>query len=173
MKKPVLLLLSAMLLLGVACKKKKDPDATPLPATCNDVPMQIMMAGDTAILANAFTPNGDGKNDYIFLISGGNPVTGNMHIYWNDSLVFTTTDLSSITAGWSGYTATGDTFPNGIYKAHLTLNMGGGTIDTNQCFWLLRPAGVGGCIDSTGKNLFFPDQFGNGNIYATGENFCN
>lgn len=174
MKKTLLILCGALILMSVACKKKKDPVVPPAPAVCQDQPFQIIIGGDTAIFPNAFTPNGDGKNDIIWLLTGeGDNITGQMTIYSGEDVVFTTTNFTTpgIGAGWDGYTATGDTFAQGSYRAKFTLHIGSTTIDTSQCFWLIRPTEAG-CVDTTGKSLLFPDQFYGGNIYNTGETIC-
>lgn len=72
--------------------------------------------GDDIYVPNAFTPNGDGKNDMIYVHSQ-NIKTMNFSVYdqWGE-LLFTSTSLST---GWDG-TFKGNREPVGVYVYYLT-----------------------------------------------------
>lgn len=78
--------------------------------------------GDNVYVPNAFTPNGDGKND-IFMVYGNTIQKLNLSVYdqWGE-LIFRTTDKSS---GWDG-TYKGRNQPVGVYVyfVQATLNDG-------------------------------------------------
>jgi len=72
----------------------------------------------TIVLANAFTPNGDGKNDEFHIIKGEHVKSVDMRIYdrWGN-MVFST---NTSTSGWDG-NYNGEPAPSGTYFYVLTV----------------------------------------------------
>jgi gliding motility-associated-like protein len=70
---------------------------------------------DIIYVANAFTPNGDGKNDIVY-VHGNSIQSMNFHIYDQfGELIFTSTSLS---VGWNG-TYKGTMQPVGVYVYYV------------------------------------------------------
>jgi len=89
---------------------------------------------DTFAVADAFSPNGDGKNDTYF-IQAKEVKSFHMDIYdrWGQS-VFTSDD---ITVGWDG-TFKGVQQPVGVYTIFFTLEYGKKTVSRTASITLLR-----------------------------------
>jgi gliding motility-associated-like protein len=75
-----------------------------------------VLADGQLFLPNAFTPNGDGKNE-IFYVVGEGVVEMEMHIFdrWGRRVAL----LQSLSEGWDGRTTEGGSAPEGVYTYRL------------------------------------------------------
>jgi gliding motility-associated-like protein len=90
---------------------------------------------DIIYVANAFTPNGDGKNDIVY-VHGNGIESMNFHIYDQfGELIFTS---NSLTQGWDG-TYKGNKQPVGVYVYYVQATMyNGQSITKKGTITLLR-----------------------------------
>ena len=150
--------LIAALALIVFAGCDNDDDDNPTPGTgCNSAPLMLINTGDTIILPNAFTPNGDGRNEvYRFIHGTDDSLSGTMTIFQQGTQIFTTSEINS-GPGWNGINNVGVVLPEGDFQVQLKLNLSdGGTYEDTRCLRLINP-GVSGCIDTTIYR--FADQY--------------
>ena len=81
----------------------------------------------TFFIPDAFTPNGDGLNDF-FEVQGNRIVDFEMQVFdrWG-GIIF---ESSSVELGWDGNNASGDQLDDGIYLYHIKL------YDLNERLWV-------------------------------------
>ncbi len=153
-----------LLLLACACKK---PDTEPA-ATETGIrpPLRIQLDSGYAAFANAFTPNGDGRNDVFRMVRSG-PLTGPFRITVMDgrAQVFSSTD-PDFAWGPASYSGLPKTFVVRVETSPATAQTGSLTIPYTD------PATY--CVKDT-AGLRFEDQIelSTGEaIYPTGESLC-
>lgn len=91
--------------------------------------------GDQVFVANAFTPNGDGKNDIVY-VRGINIRSMKFYVYdqWGE-LIYSSTNM---TGGWDG-TYKGSKEPMGVYIYYVEATMNDGTqVNKKGSITLLR-----------------------------------
>lgn len=73
--------------------------------------------GEEAMLPTAFTPNGDGVNDVLYLLGTRDVKTMTMQIWnrWGERVFYST----DITKGWDGYYKSGEA-PTGVYAYSIS-----------------------------------------------------
>lgn len=147
------------------------------PVHCSDCAGNIIASPDVegsyAFLPNAFTPNGDGKNDYLRFVSANiQPGSFNIEIY-NEKQ-----DLVGMRGvpdyAWDGKDMGGAKMPAGDYPVKIRYKTRDGReVNTCTCIKLLE-YNIDGCIVTHGQQLYFEDQLDtqNGFIYDTGETLC-
>jgi gliding motility-associated-like protein len=157
---------------------------------CPSTPTYVIFQtwGPGAALPNGFTPNGDGKNDMLRLIS-------------LDSLTFKSFTLKVIDSagkqvalivdgykGWDGLNpSTSKAYPSGVYRIEYTgvINGRGTVADSSvagsNCVWLFSTLSTTpGCLKAPAdpsvlNYIKFGDQFDPATLYTpftTAENFC-
>ena len=164
--------LAAVLCAG--CGDDEDDDNPTPGSDCNSAALVFTNSGDTVVLPNAFTPNGDGLNDRLYLLHGTNDsLSGSLTVYQQGNQIFATDQINY--ASWNGTNSSGVVLPEGTFQVRLKLNLDdGGTYEDTRCVRLINP-GVSGCIDTSMYR--FEDQYGiNGNggvqTFQTGEVAC-
>lgn len=170
---PVLLILIATLTFA-ACNKSEERHNT---CTCASSFTNFYRNNDTFTLANAFTPNGDGRNDFVKLIRNYGFSVNNyeMAVYkWDNVLVYKTNDYR---AGWNGKDFQGNELPEEKYTVRIKFTADDSSkIEHCGCISLLRPEAFTGCITMFGMGYQFEDQYSDSTrlfTYPTGERACN
>lgn len=132
---------------------------------------------DSLAIANAFTPNNDGINDFLRVHRNFNfTVTNfNIRIFQNDNiLVFESNNPAD---AWTGRNLENEELPEGSYSINVNFVADDATSVTNcHCVQLLRPTPSVGCVDTFNKGYVFPDQYSpatNRFSYPTAERACN
>ena len=182
MKKPLITILATGICTVASFILACNPDnPTPVPAdsqcVCSGNYYRYTGGGDTVSLANAFTPNGDGRNDMVHLLSNQSLSNFSLTIYKGAQSVFTTTSQS---VRWDGRTnGSVSTLPAGDFVARIRFTNGAGqAVNDCMCIHLLATNTAAHCIDRNGNNpatLYFEDQFDPATgtlIYSTGESIC-
>lgn len=152
----------ALTTLWVACKKADDSVGIGGTTFCTaTTPFVYESAGGFVILPNAFTPNGDGKNDKF------RPVISNLNItdfYMGISkagsdYIIPVTDVVN---GWSG---TGE----GRYEVHIHFKVGNTTVDTCNSVTIPHTDYANQCVQIRPSDSFlFEDQV---NVFSGDLNF--
>ena len=182
MKKPFLTILATGICTVASFMLACNPDnPTPAPAesqcVCSGTYYRYIGGSDTVSLATAFTPNGDGRNDLLHVLSNHPLSNFSLTIYKGTQSVFSTT---SQTARWDGRAnGAGSTLPAGDFVARIKFTSATGqTVSDCLCIHLLAENTAQHCIDRNGNNpntLYFEDQFDpvSGMVtYSTGELLC-
>ncbi|MBS1644966.1 MAG: gliding motility-associated C-terminal domain-containing protein [Bacteroidetes bacterium] len=131
--------------------------------------------GTKFALPNAFTPNGDGRNDYFRPIASTNLTSFSMTIMDNDgNVVFRTIDR--YTQGWDGRNS-GYMLASGKYGVNFQfVTTNGDRVNQNYCIALLS-YNTSNCIPrDLGDQYFFENQYDPVTlqpIYGSGEIICN
>jgi gliding motility-associated-like protein len=164
----------------VACVKQGTEEPQPivytLPDSCNQN-ITLNEPGNTIAFPNAFTPNGDGRNDMFRL------VTASPSVGWyrlsvarlSGQELFETTDLSK---AWDGRDSTGNIASDFLYRVNIK-----GITELHKhidkcTFVYLLPSGPNNCarfLTADPNKLRFEDQFNpqTGTApYTTGEKLC-
>ena len=147
-------LLSTILLLA-NCHKSND---TVTHINCNGLVTDTLGTGDNAkiYMPNAFTPNGDGRNDII------RPILQNITAFTftiydgNNNIVFTS---STPLQGWTT-TVTANSFETYYYKIQATTN---NSHKIGMCGELYKLS----CRPSSSPTLYFEDQLTTGGFTGT------
>ncbi|MFN4285005.1 MAG: PKD domain-containing protein [Lacibacter sp.] len=129
---------------NLSCTTCPNPTATPLRTTryrltatnaggCSsfdEIVVRVECSKEDVFIPNAFTPNGDGLNDYFYIIGRGLASVKSLRIFnrWGN-LVFERTyfDAGNRTLGWDG-TYKGQPQPPGIYSYTAEVLCGDGLI---------------------------------------------
>jgi len=179
------------LLVFADCNRPDDvPAPTPYNMQCPTTPTYLSFQtwGPGAALPNGFTPNGDGKNDKLRLISTDSLTFKSFTLNLIDS---SGKQLISITDGYRGWDginpSTGKTYPGGVYRIEYNgvINGRGTVPDTSiagsNCIWLFSPhPTMPGCLKAPAdlsvlNYIRFEDQFDPATLFTpftTAENIC-
>ncbi len=159
-----------------ACKRDKQPGApvNVVPcAACYDAIVGYLRDTNGAYFyyPNAFTPNGDGKNDRLYMIYNGVDTAYGSITIWHASgrRVF----AGGISQPWDGRDSTGAVCEPGKYPAQIKLRMLTGKIyEICACVNVLSY--TGSCIVTHGNIYAFGDQVNpdSAYVYNTGESLC-
>jgi gliding motility-associated-like protein len=164
----------------LACVKQGTEEPQPivytLPDSCNHS-IGLAEPGNNMYFPNAFTPNGDGRNDVFRAISVSRSV-GNYRLSvarLNGQVLFETTDLG---IAWGGRDSAGNISQDFLFR----VNVQGITPQTqgiDECtFVYLLPPGPNNCarlLTADANMLRFEDQFDpqtGGTPYTTAESLC-
>lgn len=174
MKKLLFLLCTVFTIIG--CSHQKNTLVKPVAKSSNN-PLLYIDSPFAFVLPNAFTPNGDGKNDLYRPVSAG--LTNNNFrltiTRQNGDTVFQSVDYHT---AWQGIDMQGH--PDTTYRHNVFVtftNAHGSTIDTSTILYLLTPSPQG-CIRAIQPDLqtyIFEDQLDPTNfrsVYPTSESFC-
>ena len=180
--RPILLALCACLCFP-ACKQTDDnnPPAG-LDCPTDTTPVKALGGNGFVVLPNAFSPNGDGRNDMFRVVPAGPASLKSMsiRIIATEGSVITT--LATPSAGWDGANPTNrQPYPAGRYRVEYGLVLPGGTgpdlaVNGHTCVTLFR-SDTSGCLMRQGNmgDYTFPDQIdpATGDApFVTGEKFC-
>lgn len=170
---------------GLMSCKTSDPEPDPDLLQCPSDPTPLRGFGGrgSMIMPNAFSPNGDGKNDRFRLVCSDTGVMRSMSIRIVDSKGNVLTTLRSQNESWDGYNvAKGEFYPAGYYRVDYGIDLHGGTgedvvLNGHTCVKLYRSDAGKTCINPVGdpNGNVFEDQIDpkNSNYpYATAENYC-
>jgi gliding motility-associated-like protein len=169
MKHLLIAAVAAMLL--TSCNKNTDDK--PACLLGNSYNYSIYLGSGSVIMPNAFTPNGDGKNDRF------KPIFVNMYGTFtfkvfdkNNTVLFQTSDTSS--AGWDGKNSAGEAMPPGRYAVKLATS-DGYQPQIDFCVALLK-YGSSNCIPQSDDGSYYFQDMYNPNIQsfsqATRETVC-
>lgn len=184
-KKSLALSLLAAITLLAACKRGGDDGpkgAAYLQCPADSTHIRASYRFGTMVFPSAFSPNGDGRNDILRLVSNDPRVVRFMRLRISDDQGTTIKTLYSLTDNWNGYnTATNSNYPAGNYRVDYNITLHGGTgtdsvFEGHTCVRLYS-SGTANCLnrqaDST-KDLF-EDQLNTTTMAtatATKETFC-
>jgi hypothetical protein len=168
-------LLSLVLLTALItwnCKKHNTNNA--LCTTCSEAKISHMAdAADstTYFVPNAFTPDGDGRNEVYYLTYANLVVDSSTLTIWD----MTGKELYSKTINnkWDAKDMSGNRVGAGNYPVHVKLKtVGGTTLEFCTCVTILQY--TGNCIKTNGITYYFPDQVDptNGFAWPTTETLC-
>lgn len=158
------------------CGKEPEEKQPYNPPHCTDCDNNLISDTESDsvyfFVPTAFTPNGDGKNDYLRPVYKGiKEHSFGMTIYdENERLVKVFTDPSDT---WDGKDGTGKVMPVEHYPATITYQTNTGRkVEICACITLLQYSN--GCIPTGGAKYYFEDQLDTqkGFIYDTGETLC-
>jgi len=169
--KPILILLFTAVMFS-ACNKNSDVNGA---CYINPQPYVYSQGGARIIFPTAFTPNGDGRNEYFGPLGLTGINSFSMTISDKDgNIMFRTIDL--YTQGWDGHTNTGIQLATGNYTVSFQFTtVNGDHIDQSTCVALVDYS-TAGCIPRplTG-NYYFPDMIDVSNTnhyFGTTEYVC-
>jgi gliding motility-associated-like protein len=183
-KKATAFLAACACLFLASCKPDDEPASPVDLLECPSDPAPVRGFGGlgNVVLPNAFTPNGDGKNDLLRLVMSDTAAVRSVTMRVVDaggSIIFT---FSKKTDAWDGYNKNaGKHFPPGQYRIDygIVLHGGGGTdaaLSGHTCVRLYA-TDSSGCIIRQGdpnRDVFEDriDPAAGTWPYATAENFC-
>ncbi len=185
MKRSILLpLLSAFLLF--ACDQEEVPPAPYMaPACCGDHPMGVTdlggVSGMNLEIPEVFTPNWDGVNDVLLVLSNATFSNFELIVQRQDSTgmgttMFQTNDMDNYWVGIKDQGIKDSGTGTEVLPADNYLVLVSGTLDTGESFSdSLRVCMATLCDDNIdGKSCTFPDQLGMGTpLPITNETICN
>ena len=140
MKKTSILLLAALSILMLSCKKQLVNNDF---CDCANTPTTGIIGTDTFRIPNIFTPNGDGMNDVWVIQGQGSYPTLTKKIYSLgifNTLIFQDSNTSS---GWDGK-YNGSSVPDGKYE--YKISMGSNVITGYVCKFTANNAYTYSCI---------------------------
>lgn len=156
-----------------ACHKTGD-DNSNTSCRLSSTPYYFSQGGAVVELPNAFTPNGDGRNDYFRAIGVTNLSTFGLAVFdHSGNIIFQTTDPY---AGWDGR-QNGSLVSPGYYSVQLQFTtVNGDHVERQECV-AVAAYGNQGCIQrSSYGSYYFEDMFDATQPgvypYASGESVC-
>lgn len=170
----------------VSCKHANDTPANHLECSSD---LHPFTGGQTRgfVLPNGFSPNGDGRNDLLRMVTNDTNAIKSAQLRISDStgtLVYTITQWRQ---SWDGYNYTTKKFyPGGTYRVDYDIVFNDGTTTANAvynghtCVFLFRPnPSMPSCLFIQDPSILnyikFEDQLDPVTLftpYTTGENFC-
>jgi gliding motility-associated-like protein len=182
MKNCALLLFVSACIFIVACKQHEVVDTDILKCPADPAPLKGLGGKGSIIFPNAFSPNGDGRNDVLKIVASDTAAIRLMSMRIMSASGDILYTLSRPQDYWDGYDpATKKPYPAGKYRVDygIVLNGGGGTdvvLNGSICIKLYA-SGSGGCLILQGDHSgdVFEDQIdpATGSApYTTGEQFC-
>jgi len=156
----------------VMCKKSTATKNDATCTTCSDTPVvhRTDTSGTFYFLPTAFTPNGDGINDVIYLFYNGLDTNNSSMTIWN--LSGTEVFAGKITQGWFGNDLNGNKCGAGEYPVYLQLKTLGG-VTTKICACVNILVYSGSCIQTHGITYYFQDQLDTaGFVFTTNDVLC-
>ena len=144
----------------MSCKKKGDDDSTPEPFHCESgAPIVLKEGSGKLTLPDAFTPNGDGKNDIFRPVFTGideNNYELLITLGSNNKLIFKSTNILQ---GWTGTADEGAACEPGRYALTIRFRTTEGIVkDTCNYITLLATDPVKNCILTHGFTYHFGDE---------------
>jgi len=174
MKNRIYIAAALLMILAAACKRDKDPGVPAAPcAACYDAIVGYPRDSDGVYFyyPNAFTPNGDGKNDLLYMMYDQVDTANSSISIWdaNGVRVFS----GRISQSWDGRDSSGGVCAPGKYPVQIKLRTIPGKI-YELCACANLVSYTGGCIATQGKTYVFGDQVNpdSAYIYDTGERLC-
>ena len=168
-KLPALLALTLL----AACNRNNESDE-PV-CRLSDNPNYYYYGSMPVQLPNAFTPNGDGKNDLLRPVMAMSLSAFSMTVFDKDgTTLFYTADTAS--AGWDGRNNSGQKMAPGRYRVTITYRSSYGGNGTYQYCVALLNYGTSSCIPQSGDgNYYFEDMWNpsyQSFSYSTAERLC-
>jgi gliding motility-associated-like protein len=186
MKATIPITILALLVFAHCKTRDEDPAPTPYNMQCPARPTYLSFPG--AALPNGFTPNGDGRNDKLRLLSHDSIAFKSLTLKIIDSDGKLLISITDVYKGWDGINpSTGKAYPHGVYRIEYSgvIKRGGTVADSsvagNNCIWLFTTySTTPRCLQappdpSLLNDIKFEDQFDPVDLltpYTSGENFC-
>lgn len=152
------LTLCSIALLLVVLFSSCDKNADQPTCNCSGQYYKFRAGGTTLSFPTAFTPNGDGRNDYFRPVHR-NVISNGYFLQISNSrkqVVYTTTDLNGY---WDGL-ENGQRAPQGRYEVLFRFSDQGGTqIESCTCFSVLEYEQIANCLRVSPGAFAFEDQF--------------
>ena len=177
------LLIAAMIGMAGCSRNDEGPAVNHLDCPADPAPVKGYGGFGSILIPNAFSPNGDGKNDVFRVVQIDTMAVRSivMRIVSADGTLIAT--ISRSVDGWDGFDRnSGKYYPAGKYRVDYGIVMrgGGGTdaVYNGHTCLKLYGSGTGGCLIPQGNanEDVFGDQVDPATsnvVYATAEQICN
>ena len=169
----------------MSCKPSDTPPDPEAILQCPSSPKTVQGWGGRGsfIMPNAFSANGDGRNDRFRLVCSDTAAIRSMSVRIIDGGGNVITTLRSPADSWDGYNVNkGDYYPAGYYRVDYGIDLHGGTgedavLNGHICLKLYRSDSGKTCINAINgpKGDVFEDQVdpATSNFpYTTAESYC-